>query len=83
MEPSPNKQRALIKISGEVSSGGEPKKCFSGTQPPYLSDQVFYWAYILPLLGMVSITFVLPTPKKLLTFGVTKSKKKRNWLEQL
>jgi hypothetical protein len=30
------KRRAIIKISGEVSSGGEPKKCFSGTLPACL-----------------------------------------------
>jgi hypothetical protein len=32
------KRWAIIKISGEVSSGGEPKKCFSGTLPACLYD---------------------------------------------
>jgi hypothetical protein len=35
------KRRTIIKIGGEVSSGGEPKKCFSGTLPPCLYDQVW------------------------------------------
>jgi hypothetical protein len=43
-EPSPNKRRVTFKISGEVSYGGEPQKCFSATQPACLSDQVFYSA---------------------------------------
>jgi hypothetical protein len=62
MEPSPNERWAIINISGEVSSGGEPKKCFSGTQPPCLYDQVFYWAYILPLMNNSK-------PKKIKTTG--------------
>jgi hypothetical protein len=31
----------LIKISGEISSGGEPQKCFSATHNACLSEQVF------------------------------------------